>query len=431
MEPQQPASADDVSMACHLEARSILKLRDLLLASPPLPPRDAALALSLVAQQLHAPGKAAEAVSGSLTEICLQLLLEDADALVRERAARVLGGLAAHSLEGSARLAALTREGSGALALAGACAGDAALGVQRACAAALRCFAECGGREAPRVLAGAPAALEHLAQGVARGGAGEEGVRALAAACAVEGGAAAALGCPSVVPALVDFLAEAVAEAAAAAPAPARRHAPLPPHAEPPPLPALAALRDLCVLDAGKAAALAAGAPGPVAAALAHASPLVASAAACALAIMAQHLPALQAFLDGPPGCADGPGALAAALLPLLLAPATRMAARPAVQTACSSARGRAAVLAWALGEGPEAVRALVRCCPSPANARDLLAALASPASDGTLRAAALAGLGEADAATLRTVAFAAETLAGCPEAAAAELLARLREGGR
>ncbi len=288
------------------------------------------------------------------------------------------------------------------------------------------------------MLAGAPLALERLAQGVLGGGCGEEGVRALAAACALAQGAAAALaaGCPTVVPALVGFLADATAAAVAEARSGggAARHAPLPPHCEPPSLPALAALRDLCILDAGKAAALAAGAPGPVAASLAHPSPLVRAAAASALALMAQHLPALQALLSGggaaEGGEQEGPSALAALLLPLLLAPATRMAAAGAVQAVCSSARGRAAALAWALGEGPAAMRALARCTPSPATASDLLAILNSTLSDGGMRGAALAGLEEVPLSTVGEVPFAREILGACPEEAAAQLLAGMQGRG-
>ena len=142
--------AEDVSTSFHLEAQSILKLRDLLAANA-LPPRDAQLALSLLSQQLHNPAKAIEAVTASLLEICLLLLTSAEDALVRERAARVVGGLV-RVMEGSARLAERTREGSGALALAEAAASDEALGVRRGCAGALRSFAECGGREAPGAL---------------------------------------------------------------------------------------------------------------------------------------------------------------------------------------------------------------------------------------------------------------------------------------
>jgi hypothetical protein len=434
-------------MAFHLESQSILKLRDLL-ASGLLPPADAQLALSLLLQQLHAPAKAVEAVNASLTEICLLLLRDAPDALVRERAARVLGGLV-RVQEGSARLAARTAEGGGALALAEGAAQDGALGVRRACAGALRSFAEWGGREAPRVLAGAPAALELLAQGVQGGGCGEEGVRALAAAVALAEGAAAALagGAPTVVPALVGFLAAETAAALAGGGggggggAPLRpAAAPPAPHLEPPSLPALAALRDLCIPDAGKAAALAAGAPAPVAASLAHPSPLVRAAAATALALMAQHLAALKAFLGGGAGGGageeeaqeDGPSALAARLLPLLLAPATAMAAAPAVQTVCGSARGRGAALAWALGEGAQAMRALARCCPTPATASDLLAILRAPLSDGGMRGVALAGLEECAPATVRGVPFAREILEACPEEAAAGLLAGMGgEGGR
>ena len=405
-------------MAFHLEAASILKLRDLL-ASNALPPPEAQLALSLVLQQLHAPEKAAEAVGGSLVEICVLLLRGSEDALVRERSARVLGGLA-RVQEGAARLAQRTREGDGALALAEAAAGDSELGVRRACAGALRSLVEWGGREAPRVLAQAPAALEHLAQDVLQGGCGEEGVRALAAACALAEGAAAALSCPSVMPALVAYLAAQVAGSGAGS----GGHAP---HLEPPPLPALAALRDLCILDAGKAAAVAAGAPAPVAASLAHPSPLVRSAAAACFALMAQHLRALQAFLDGPEGGEDGPSRLASLLLPLLLHPRTSMAAAPAVQTAAGSARGRAALLACAVDEeGADAMRALARCHPAPSLVADLLGMLKSPLADGRIRASVLAGLGEVAGEVILGVPFARETLGACPEEAAAVLLARL-----
>ena len=412
-------------MAFHLEAQSVLKLRDLL-ASNTLSTEDTQLALSLLYQQLHKPEKAVECVEASVMEICVMLLRGSGDALVRERAGRVVAGLV-RVPEGSARLAQRTLEGDGVLALAEACEQDSELGVRRSCAAALRSYTECGGREAPRVLAREPAALQQLAEGVLHGGCGEEAVRALAAVCALQEGAAAALTCPSMVPALVAFLEQAVAQAEAEAAAPPR-HTPAPPHCEPPSLPCLAALRGLCVLDAGKAAAAAGGAPAQVCASLAHPAPAVRGAAASCLALMAQNLSALTACLEPPPGCEDGPSRLASLLMPLLLDPATRMASFAAVQTVCGSTRGRAAVLAWAAYEGgPEGMRLLCRCHPSELLAGELFDMLKSPLCDGLTRAAVLAGLQALPVAVVDSVAFARDTLAACPEEAAAALLAALR----
>jgi hypothetical protein len=137
--------------------------------------------------------------------------------------------------------------------------------------------------------------------------------------------------------------------------------------------------------------------------------------------LFSQHLAALQACLD-----AD----VASSLAPLLLDTSTRMAAYPAVQTVCKSERGRSVLLAWALGEGQDAMRSLARCVKNREVAADLVGMLKSPLSDAQVRGIALGGLEEllatGSAALINEVPFVAETLADCPETLAGEIKAAL-----
>jgi hypothetical protein len=357
---------NDVSMA--FRGRSVVKLAELL-ASSELTEDERALALSLSAQQLHDEEKCEQAVASHMTEICLVLLQDAPTATVRARAARVLGGMTRVDT-GAARLAVRTAEGDGAFTLAAAAARDEDGGVRAAAAAALRSFVELAPRVAAGVLSRAPTALADVSEAVAAGG-GEDAVRVLAGVCAAHEGAMAALGAGAPMPALVDYLRGGARGGAA--------------------LPALAALRALCAPDRGKADAVAAGAPGVVAPLLGDALPSVRAAAATALAIMAPHLDALQAFLDGPGG--EGPSALAGALVPLLLeGGAVGTAATGAVAAVGDSERGRAAVIAEGLSGGAPAMRAVARALGAAA-AGDLVDVLRSPIADGDARATALAGL--------------------------------------
>jgi hypothetical protein len=347
--------------------RSVVKLAELLAGE--LTEDERALALSLVSQQLHDEEKCESAVASYLTEICLQLLMESPAAVVRARAARVLGGMVRVDA-GAERLAERTDAGDGAFTIAATAARDEDGAVRAAAAAALRQFCELAPRVAAAALARAPSALADVAESVGVGG-GEDAVRALAGACATHEGAMAALGAGSPLFALVGYLREGATGAAA--------------------LPALAALRALCAPDRGKADAVAAGVPAVVAPLLRDGAPTVRAAAATTLAIMAPHLDALQAFLDGPVG--EGPGALASALLPLLLeGSAVGAAAAGAAAAMGDSAGGRAALIAEGLGGGAPAVRAVARALGS-AIAGDLVDVLRSPVADAGVQGAALAGL--------------------------------------
>jgi len=348
--------------------RSIAKLAELL-ASGELSEEERALALSLASQQLHDEEKCESAAACHFVEIALMLLQDSPSPIVRARAARVLGGVTRVE-SGAARLAARTAQGDGVFTLAAAAARDEDGGVRAAAAAALRQFADLAPLVAGGVLGRAPSALADVAEAVGAGG-GEDAARVLACACAQPEGARAALGAGAPLPALVAYLRGGAAGPAA--------------------LPALAALRALGALERGKADGVAAGAPAAVAPLLRDATPAVRAAAATTLATLAPHLDALQAFLDGPAG--EGPGALAAALLPLLLeGGAVGAAAAGAAAAVGDSARGRAALIAEALAGGAPAARALARALGG-AVAGDLVDVLKSPLADGDARRAALAGL--------------------------------------
>jgi hypothetical protein len=356
----------DVSVA--FRERSVVKLAELL-ASGELAEADRALALGLIVQQLHDEEKCEQATAAHVCEICLMLLQDSPSPAVRARAARALGMLP-RAEPGAARLAHRTAEGDGAFTLAAAAARDEDATVRAAAAAALLQFVELAPRVAGGVLARAPSALADIAEAVAGGG-GEAAVRVLAGACATHEGAMAALGVGTPLPAVVAYLRGGAAGPAA--------------------LPALAALRSLCAPDRGKADAVAAGAPAAVAPLLGDAAPATRAAAATALAVMAPHLDALQAFLDGPAG--EGPGPLAAALLPLLLEGGAAFAAAAGAAAAVGdSERGRAALIAEGLAGGAPAVRALARAL-GRAVAGDLVDVLRSPLADAHARAAAAGGL--------------------------------------
>lgn len=381
--------------------RGITNLRDLL-ASGTLPALDSQLALSLLLNQLIvSTEKQLVAVESSLTEVALLLVRGDGDALVRVRAAKVIGHLV-KVREGSERLGKLTKEGDGVFSLAEGASRDEDEGVRRACAGALVSYVEWGGREALVVLGSAPTALGDLADALLIG-CGDDAMRVLAGACSIHEGNLATLSCPNALPNIATYLAglgeglppvwgEGEGGEGGSGEGASPPFIPPPPHLQPPALPALRALRALSSLDRGKPAAFDAGAVPPIAAHLAHPHPMVRAAAAETMAVLSTHQNALQAFLDGPGG--EGPGGIAASLMPLILQESTRVAGVVAIRACCDSVRGRGAILAEALGRGPQCMRVLCKGLKG-ALAKDLVDVIKTPTANAFMRESALAGLHE------------------------------------
>ncbi len=376
--------------------QAVTKLRNLLL-TPSLSADDRALALNLLVIQLrgavHGASEAARgaALGSSLVDITLSLIVGDESALVRSRAAALIGEI----LRGGGGGEPVAIDGDSLAVIARAAARDEDASVRASASAALA-DALTGDESSPMWFSLSPGGVTHLAEAVALDG-GHGHASRVASLMLTRGGeraVAAALEEPALMASLSDVLAARADElglAAAyndigaeggawregAAGAGSSLNALVDPS-----LDALSAVRALVFPDAGKAMALAAGIAGPLCAHLIHPSAVIRCAAAGALAAFALHIPAAHACLG------DG-AALPAALLPQLsVGGATGAAVRGAVRAVCALPAGRAAFFSSAVSNA-EWMASLISVLPVRDSARDLVAMARSPHAGGAEQTAA------------------------------------------